>query len=137
MENGADATTGTGTGATPGSSPRPAPTLPTIPSVAGGDWPAQAADAIVSTVDKVRDRTTVPLMKLARASVFGVFIGTFVIVLCTLVIVGLVRLLDEAQPWGVWFAYLVLGIVVTGLGWLLFRKRNEASAEPAGKNSAR
>ncbi len=116
----------------PGSSPR-AP-LPSIPTITGGDWPAQAADLIVTSVDKVRDRTTVPLMTLARAAVFGVFIGTFVVVLCTLLVIGLIRLLDLVIPGGVWLPYLLLGVVVTGLGALLFRKRNEPVV---GRTSAR
>lgn len=127
MESGTD-------GTTPGP---PRPTLPTIPSLSGGDWPAQAADVIVTTVDRVRDRTTTPIMKLARAAVFGVFIGTFVVVLCALLLIGLVRLLDLVIPGGVWLPYLILGVVVTGLGWLLFRKRNEAGSETAGNHPAR
>lgn len=120
MENGSGTPTG------PDATPRPP--LPTIPSLAGGDWPAQAADAIVDTVGKIRDRTTVPVMRLARATVFGIFIGTFFVVLCTLLIIGLVRLLDEILPSGVWLPYLLLGVTVTGLGWLLFRKRNEVTS---------
>ena len=134
MESGASSSDGSGTPTGPSVTPRPP--LPTIPLLAGGDWPAQAADAIVGTVDKVRDRTTVPIMRLARATVFGIFIGTFVVVLCTLLIIGLIRLLDEVLPSGVWLPYLLLGVVVTGLGWMLFRKRNEATAT-AGKQSHR
>lgn len=113
---------------TPRPTPRATPPLPSIPSLSGGDWPAQAADAIVDTVGKIRDRTTVPIMRLARAAVFGVFIGTFVIVLCTLLVIGVIRLLDEILPSGVWLPYLLLGAVVTGSGWLLFRKRNDVAA---------
>lgn len=134
MESGTEGTT---SAPGPASGPPPRPTLPTIPSLAGGDWPAQAADAIVTTVDRVRDRTTTPIMKVARATVYGVFIGTFVIVLCVLLIIGLVRLLDLVLPGGVWLPYLILGTLVTGLGWLLFRKRNEVTSETAGKNPAR
>lgn len=131
MESGVE---GASSASDPVSGPQARPTLPTIPSISGGDWPAQAADVIVSTVDKVRERTTTPIMKLARAAVFGVFIGTFVIVLTTLLIIGLVRLLDLVIPGGVWIPYLLLGVVITGLGWLLFRKRNEVTAEGVGKN---
>ena len=35
------------------------------------DWPAQAADTIVSVVEKVRDRTTGPAITATRAVVFG------------------------------------------------------------------
>ena len=121
--------TGSGTPEEPTARPpRPTPPLPSIPSLSGGDWPAQAADAIVDTVGRIRDRTTVPIMRLARAAVFGVFIGTFVIVLCTLLVIGVIRLLDEILPSGVWLPYLLLGVVVTGLGWLLFRKRDDVTS---------
>ena len=63
----------------------------------GGDWPAQAADAIVNAVETVRDRTTTPIMKIARGLVFGVFAGTIIIVIAVLAIIGAIRLLDEAR----------------------------------------
>ena len=106
-------------------------------SLIGGDWPAQAADTIVTTVEKVRDRTTVPLMKLARGTVYGVFIVTVVIVVLTLAIIGLVRVLDIVLPSGVWLAYLVLGCATTFGGWLLYRKRNEPTDRRSGRGSVR
>jgi hypothetical protein len=106
-------------------------------SLIGGDWPAQAADTIVTTVEKVRDRTTVPLMKLARGTVYGVFIVTVALVVLTLVVIGLVRVLDIVLPSGVWLAYLVLGAATTLGGWLLYRKRNEPAAPRGGKGSGR
>ena len=52
----------------------------------------------------------------------------------TLLVIGLIRLLDLVIPGGVWLPYLLLGVVVTGLGALLFRKRNEPVV---GRTSAR
>lgn len=106
-------------------------------SLLGGDWPAQAADTIVSTVEKVRDRTTVPLMKLARGAVYGVFIVTVAIVVLTLLVIGVVRLLDLVLPSGVWLPYLVLGIITTVGGWLLYRKRNEPARAVPGNTPRR
>lgn len=106
-------------------------------SFTGGDWPAQAADAIVDTVGKVRDRTTGPIMKIARGLVFGVFIGTVAITITVLLIVGSIRLLDKVLPSGVWLAYLLLGLVFTIGGALVFRKRSAPSSAPSGKNHGR
>ena len=104
----------------------------------GGDWPAQAADAIVNAVETVRDRTTTPIMKIARGLVFGVFAGTIIIVIAVLAIIGAIRLLDEALPSGVWLPYLILGVLFTVVGALLFRRRNAPAPAPAvGKTSKR
>lgn len=92
--------------------------------VSQGDWPAQAADVIVETVGKVRDRTTTPILKIARAIVFGVFIGTMVILIATIVVVGGVHFLDEVLPFGVWLPYLVLGTIFCVLGFWIFSKRH-------------
>ena len=128
MDTGSDASTSSSPDATP---PRSIPSTPSASSIVGGDWPAQAADAIVNAVETVRDRTTTPIMKIARGLVFGVFAGTFVITIMVLAIIGLVRLLDEALPSGVWLPYLILGVVFTALGALLFRRRNAPAPTPA------
>jgi len=106
-------------------------------SLTGGDWPAQAADTIVNTVEKVRDRTTGPIMTAARALVFGVFIGTVAITVVVLAIIGSIRLLDNALPSGVWLPYLLLGAAFTIGGALLFRRRNAPHRTSAGNNSNR
>jgi hypothetical protein len=93
-------------------------------SLTGGDWPAQAADAIVNAVGAVRDRTTAPILKVARGIVFGVFAGILIITIVVMAIIGIVRLLDEVLPYGVWLPYLILGVVFTGGGALVFRRRN-------------
>ena len=132
MDTGPNASTSSGSkqesSATP---PRPIPSIPSVGSLAGGDWPAQAADAIVNAVETVRDRTTTPIMKIARGLVFGVFAGTILIVITVLAVIGMVRLLDEALPSEVWLPYLILGALFTSVGALLFLRRN-APAPSAG-----
>ena len=115
---------------TPGSDPSPTGPRPTaaghaLPTdVLSGNWPGQAADLVVDTVDKVRDKTTGPIQTAARGLVYGIValvLGTMVAVL---LIVGAVRLLDAVQPWGnVWLPYLELGVVFLGVGIFLFRRR--------------
>ena len=46
------------------------------------NWASDLTDTIVSTVDKVRDRTTKPIVMIARGLVFGLlafFLGTFIV----------------------------------------------------------
>lgn len=136
MEPGSDAPTNASDNATQ-TPPRSIPSAASAASLVGGDWPAQAADAIVNAVETVRDRTTTPIMKVARALVFGVFAGTIIITIAVLAIIGLVRLLDEALPSGVWLPYLILGVLFTVLGALLFRRRNAPAPTPAVGSSSK
>jgi len=63
-----------------------------IPSVsATGDWPAQATDLVVNTVDAVRDRTTGTILTIARVTVFGLLAVVLGLVVAVLAIVLLVR----------------------------------------------
>ena len=138
MDTGSDASTTGSTEPTASTPPRSIPSVGSASSLIGGDWPAQAADAIVNAVETVRDRTTTPIMKIARGVVFGVFAGTIIIVIIVLAIIGVVRLLDEALPSGVWLPYLLLGVLFTVLGAVLFRRRNAPAPAPAvGKTSKR
>jgi hypothetical protein len=138
MDTGSDASATGSTEPTASTPPRSIPSVGSASSLIGGDWPAQAADAIVNAVETVRDRTTTPIMKIARGVVFGVFAGTIIIVIIVLAIIGAVRLLDEALPSGVWLPYLLLGVLFTVLGAVLFRRRNAPAPAPAvGKTSKR
>lgn len=103
----------------------PPPADPPADPVGGlsGDWPAQAADAIVDLVGVVRDKTTGPITRAARAVVFGLFAALVAVAVTVLAIIALIRLLDEVLPSGVWLAYLLLGLVFVGLGGLVYRKR--------------
>jgi hypothetical protein len=138
MDTGSDASTSGSTESTASTPPRSIPTVGAASSLIGGDWPAQAADAIVNAVETVRDRTTTPIMKIARGLVFGVFAGTIIVAIAVLAIIGAIRLLDEALPSGVWLPFLILGVLFTVVGALLFRRRNAPAPAPAaGKTSKR
>lgn len=138
METGSDASTTRSTDPASSTPPRSAPKIGSAASFAGGDWPAQAADAIVNAVETVRDRTTTPIMKIARGLVFGIFAGTIIITIVVLAIIGVIRLLDEALPSGVWLPYLILGLIFTVAGALVFRLRNApVPATTSGKTTSR
>lgn len=87
------------------------------------DWPAQAADTVVRVVGSVRDRTTGPAVTAARALVYGLLAGIVGMVVLVLVVVALVRFVDVWVPGRVWAAHLIVGVVLTLAGLLLWRKR--------------
>lgn len=93
---------------------------------AGGDWPAQATDFVVNTVDAVRDRTTGTILTIARVTVFGLLAVVVGLVAIVLLIILLVRLFDVILPSSVWVAYLVLGLASLVSGILVFRRRHPA-----------
>ena len=102
-----------------GSSGRPDAPGTALPS----DWPATATDAIVNAVDAVRDRTTGPIMTIARALVFGVFALSLGITVITLLVIATIHFLDEVLPFSVWLPYLVLGAALLVVGGLVFSRR--------------
>ena len=94
-----------------------------LDGVVPAEWPALAADLIVDNVAKVRDRTTKPAILAARALVFGLVAAIIASIALVLVLIGLVRLLDNYLPGGeVWQAYAVLFVVFTLPGAFLLRK---------------
>ena len=108
----------------------PRPDAPAGPSTGttSADWTVQVADTIESVVGSVRDKTAVPLETVARALVYGILIavvGTAALVLSTIILVRL-----GSYVFQVWAVYLILGILFSGLGLFLWRKRR-----PAGDTS--
>lgn len=94
-----------------------------MPEAAGQDWTVQAADTVERVVGSVRDKTTVPLITIARVLVFGLLaaiVGGASLVFLT---IGLVRVLDVYTGEGrVWIAYALLGGIFTLAGLFLLRR---------------
>lgn len=94
-----------------------------MPQTASQDWTVQAADTVERVVGAVRDKTTVPLITIARALVFGLlaaFVGIAAVVFLT---IGLVRVVDVATGDGrVWIAHGSIGGIFTLAGLFLLRK---------------
>ena len=100
------------------------PTGPPAPTAVDDDWAGQAADAVVSVVDAVREKTTGPVLTVARAIVYGL-IGVFAaLVAFVLLTIALVRFTDVYLPGGVWAAYLLIGVVFIVCGLFVWQKRN-------------
>ena len=99
-----------------------APFRPTDPSPEG-DWADQAADTVVRVVDTVREKTTGQVLTAARAIVYGI-IGVFAgLVALIVLVIALIRMLDVYLPGDVWSAYLLLGVVFSVGGLLVWRRR--------------
>ncbi len=87
------------------------------------DWGVQATDKFVGLVDKVRDRTTGPLLKVVRAIVYGLIVVVAAVVALLLVLIAFIHLLDGYLPGEVWGVYLILGAVFGLVGLVLWSKR--------------
>ena len=114
----------TGTTAGPG----PAHAAGSVGNILSGDWPVQAADVIVKGVDTLRDKTTGPVQKAARALVYGLLAAVLGTMVAILLLIGLVRLIDSIvglfmdEP-RIWVTYLILGVLFTVVGAFVFRRR--------------
>ena len=93
------------------------------------NWASDFTDTIVDTIDKVRDRTTKPIVMAARGVVFGLltaFLGMMAIALLLIAISrGLINLLEWPldHDTSVWVSHLVLGVVFCSIGTILMIKR--------------
>ena len=94
-----------------------------------GDWSAQAADTIESVVENIRDKTTVPLTKVARGLVYGIVAGAMGGAALLLLGIALIRVLAvyvpniPLLPDRIWFVYAVIGGVFTLFGLFLWTRR--------------
>ena len=108
-------------------SPAPSRVAPPVTAngrAAGDDWPVQAADTIERVVGAVRDKTAVPLDRIARVLVYGLLVAVLGVASLVLMAVAAVRGLNEALPEDVWAAHLVAGGIFTLAGLFLWSKRS-------------
>ena len=122
---------------------RPETTLPPVADqvdlsttrVRTDDWPAQATDTIVKVVGTASDKVTGPVTTAARALVFGLFAGILATAAIVLLAILAVRLLDNYLPsaWlgkeHVWAAHLLIGLVFSGIGLVLWSKTKPQTEE--------
>ena len=98
------------------------------------EWPAQATDTIVDTIDKVRQKTTKPALTIARALVYGLLAAIVGVVAVIVFLVLLVRLYDNYIPGNVWPLYAGLAVAMIA-GGLILLKRANAPAPSASQAS--
>ena len=104
------------------------PTAPTAaPAEPDENWTDQVADLVVDVVDRVRDRTTGPILQGTRVIVYGLVALLVAIPLITVGIILIGRLL-ELFPGEIWIAYTVLGAILLIVGLFLWGKRRPSNA---------
>lgn len=92
------------------------------------DWPTDVAARIESAVGAVREKTTVPVTQVARAVVYGLFLGVVIAALLWVTVIAVVRICDvylPFQPVGrrVWVTYAGGSAIFLLAGTFLWRKR--------------
>ncbi len=94
----------------------------------GRDWTTETTDRIEAVVEVVRDKTTVPVTKAARAVVYGLVAALLAILALILLIIGVFRLhvYLPFHPEGrrVYVAYFIVGAIFLGSGGLLWHMRS-------------
>lgn len=107
----------------------PAPGSLSAKSLAGDDWPTQAADTIERVVGTIREKTTEPVERVVRVVVYGILAAILGVAALLLAIAALVRVLDVVLPGEVWSAHLLLGAIFTIAGLVLWSKRSPKDAK--------
>ena len=98
------------------------------------NWAADMTETIVSTVDKIRDRTTTPIVMIARGLVFGLLGGILGLAAFIFFLIGLSRGLINLIEWpldhdtAVWVSHALLGSVLVLGGWICMAKRQNKEA---------
>jgi hypothetical protein len=99
------------------------------------DWPAQMAESIERVVGSVRDKTTGPALAIARAIVYGTFAAVVAVAAVVLFVIATVRVVDVYLPDALfgethtWAAHLVVGLLFTIAGLVLWLRRRPRPAE--------
>lgn len=92
-------------------------------------WAADLADTVERVVGNVRDKTTKPIVVIARGVVFGLLAGILAIVAVVLLIALLTRALQELldvplrRAAAVYLSYLIVGGIFSLAGVFFLGKR--------------
>jgi uncharacterized YccA/Bax inhibitor family protein len=92
------------------------------------DWPALVAERIETAVGTVRHKTTDPIVQVARAVVYGLFLGAVAAALAFCVVIAVVRICDVYLPFHpvgrrVWVVYAGGSAIFLLAGLFCWRKR--------------
>ena len=123
-----------------GSAPPPAgePVKATPVTLPDG-WVASVTNKIVTTVDSVRAKTTVPIEKVGRVVIWGLLIATAGVGLGIVLLIGALRLAYElvgnipgisGRPGrSVWMIDVLVGVLLIAVGLLFVKKGTKAPHE--------
>ncbi|MEZ5237690.1 MAG: hypothetical protein R2716_01600 [Microthrixaceae bacterium] len=92
------------------------------------EWTQQVTDLVTDSVDKVRSRTTGPLLGVAHGLVYAVVALIVAVPVLVVLFVGFVRLLDWAVPGDVWIVYSILGVLLWLVGLISWSRREATDA---------
>lgn len=98
------------------------------------NWAADVTQTIVSTIDKIRDRTTTPIVMLARGLVFGILGVILSSAAFVLLLIGLSRGLISLIEWpldhdsAVWVSHAIVGALLVLAGSICMVKRQSKEA---------
>lgn len=112
--------------------PRQQPDEPRVPPTGPGpspgatepDWTDQVTDLVVDTVDKVRARTTGPVLNVAHAVVYALVAAIILLPIVIAFFAGLVKGLNWLIPGDVWIVYAIIAAVMLLAGWVLWARRD-------------
>ena len=108
--------------------PTPAPRTPTTHGgIVPAEWPAQAADTIVDTIAKVRDRTTKPAIVAARTAVYGLAGAIMGLVAVIILLVGITHAWSNFLT--VWILYTIYTVAFTGTCLYFLHKAKETKPD--------
>ncbi len=116
--------------ATPGD-----PTTPPASDQTAGaspEWTQQVTNLVTDSVDKVRSRTTGPLMGFSHGVIYGVVATIVAIPVTILAFVGVIRLLNWAIPGDIWIIYMIIAVAMWVSGWILWSRRGPAEGTSPG-----
>ena len=104
------------------------------PPKAGPDWTTDVADKIESVVTAVRDKTTVPVEKAARAVVYGLIGLVIGVVALVLLVVAIFRLhvyipVGHKEGRKVWIADAGVGAIFVLIGGFCWSRRKPRRKE--------
>lgn len=108
---------------------------------AGHDWTEEVADRIEQTVANLRERAVEPVLRIARAVVFGTLAIGFAVPAAVIAFVLVFRALVIAcntlpgPDDNAWMAWTLLGLALVGAGMGLFGSREPKAAATAGTSA--
>lgn len=88
------------------------------------DWISHAVGTIESVVTTVRDRTTKPIISVARVLVYGLLAAIVGVAALILLAIIIVRLLTQIPGHHAWLAHAITGAIFLGAGFVLMSKRH-------------
>lgn len=92
------------------------------------DWTVDLTNRLETVVGTVRDRTTVPVLKVAEAIIFGLVTAILASIALFVLLLALIRVLDSYLPLHpearrVWIVYGIVSAILLAGGAFLWRRR--------------